>query len=135
MKRLILCVLFLGILLPAGARRYPFMRPDKNRIQYPAGSSPDYQLFLRKLDSLLVTGSTDVKVLHMGGSHVQGGTLTDRLRKHFLSLRYGIDGGKISKATLKIKGEVVYNYDRGLDVPPQNEAAETALAILMYEYN
>ena len=49
--------------------------------------------------------------------------------------QYGIDGGRISKATLKISGEVVYNYDRGLDVPTQNEAAETALAILMYEYN
>ena len=84
----------LGILLPAGARRYPFMRPDKSQIQYPAGTSPDYTLFLRKLDSLLVTGNTDVKVLHMGGSHVQGGTFTDRLRKHFLSLRYGMDGGR-----------------------------------------
>ena len=29
------------------------------------------------------------------------------------SSQYGIDGGRISKATLKIKGEVVYNYDRG----------------------
>ncbi len=48
---------------------------------------------------------------------------------------YGIDGGKISKATLKINGEVVYNYDRGRDVPPQNEAADKALAILLYEYN
>ena len=44
-------------------------------------------------------------------------------------------GSRISKATLKISGEVVYNYDRGLDVPPQNEAAEMALAILMHEYN
>jgi lysophospholipase L1-like esterase len=94
MKRLILCVLLLGMLLPAGARRYPFMRPDKSQIQYPAGSSPDYALFLRKLDTLLLSGDTDVKVLHMGGSHVQGGTMTDRLRRHFLSLRYGMDGGR-----------------------------------------
>ena len=49
--------------------------------------------------------------------------------------RYGIECGRISKATLKISGEVVYNYDRELDVPPQNEAAEMALAILMHEYN
>ena len=82
MKRLILCLLFLGILLPAGARRYPFTRPDKSCLQYPAGSSPDYQLFLRKLDTLLVTGTADVKVLHMGGSHVQGGTLTDPPLRH-----------------------------------------------------
>ena len=49
--------------------------------------------------------------------------------------KYGIEGGKISKATLKINDEVVYNYERGLDVPPQSEAAEKALAILLYEYN
>ena len=49
--------------------------------------------------------------------------------------RYGIDGGRISKLTLKIKGETVYNYDRGEDIPPQNEAAEKALAILLYEFN
>ena len=35
---------------------------------------------------------------------------------------------------LKVEGKVIYNYDRGEDVPPQNEAAEIALAILMHEY-
>ncbi len=54
--------------------------------------------------------------------------LTDRSQ-------YGIEGGRISKATLKIDGKVVYNYDRGEDVPPQNDAAEMALAILLHEYN
>ena len=49
--------------------------------------------------------------------------------------RYGIDGGRISKLTLKVKGEVIYNYDRGEDILPQNEAAEKALAILLYEFN
>lgn len=48
--------------------------------------------------------------------------------------QYGIEGGRISKLMLKENGEIIYNYDRGLDVPPQNEAAEIALAILMYEY-
>ena len=48
---------------------------------------------------------------------------------------FGIDNGRISKLMLKQDGKVVYNYDRGEDVPPQNEAAEMALAILMHEYN
>ena len=51
------------------------------------------------------------------------------------SSQYGIEGGRISKLTLKVEGKVIYNYDRGEDVPPQNEAAEMALAILMHEYN
>ena len=33
-------------------------------------------------------------MLHVGGSHVQAGTWTDRLRAHFLALRYGLDGGR-----------------------------------------
>lgn len=48
--------------------------------------------------------------------------------------QYGIEGGRISKLTLKANGKIIYNYDRGEDVPPQNEVAEIALAILMHEY-
>ena len=48
---------------------------------------------------------------------------------------YGIGNGRISKLTLKRNGMVVYNYDRGEDVEPQTPEAETALAILIHEYN
>ena len=48
--------------------------------------------------------------------------------------QYGINEGRISKLTLKVNGKVIYNYDRSEDVPEQNEAAEIALAILMYKY-
>ena len=48
--------------------------------------------------------------------------------------QYGINEGRISTLTLKENGTVIYNYDRGEDVPEQNEAAKIALAILMYEY-
>lgn len=48
---------------------------------------------------------------------------------------YGIEGGRISKATLKRNGQIVYNYDRGLDIAPADEDTEIALAILMKDYN
>ena len=48
---------------------------------------------------------------------------------------YGINGGKTSKLMLKRSGEIVYNYDRGLDVKAKDEDTETALAILLKEYN
>lgn len=48
---------------------------------------------------------------------------------------YGIKKGRISKLMLKQNGEIIYNFDRGLDVPPQNEEAEIVLTILMKEYN
>lgn len=48
---------------------------------------------------------------------------------------YGIGGGRISKALIRRNGAVVYNYDRGLDIPPADEETEIALAILMKDYN
>ena len=50
---------------------------------------------------------------------------------------YGINGGRISKLTIKIDGETVVNYDRGLDIEPDenNEAALIAYSICLQEYN
>jgi len=47
---------------------------------------------------------------------------------------YGIKEGRISKLMLKQKGEIFYNYDRGLYIPPQTIEAGTALAVLLKEY-
>ena len=49
--------------------------------------------------------------------------------------RYGIDGGRISKLTLKRKGEIVCNYDRGWDMKPVDQDVEMALQILIFSEN
>ena len=46
---------------------------------------------------------------------------------------YGLNGGKISKLTIKIKGTVAANYDRGWDIEPTCKEAE--LCILLDKYN
>jgi len=97
MKKVVVLAVVLLSLLPLQARRlprYPFVRADLNTLQMPGGKSPEFYQFCRKLDTLLIAGRGDVRVLHVGGSHVQGGTLSDRLRRRFLSLRYGIEGGR-----------------------------------------
>ena len=48
---------------------------------------------------------------------------------------YGLEGGRISKVMLKRNGQIVYNYDRGLDIAPADQETEIALAILMKDYN
>lgn len=48
---------------------------------------------------------------------------------------YGIEGGRISKLMITRGGEIVCNYDRGWDIKPVDEVTESALAILMKEYN
>lgn len=97
MKRLIITLLLLMAVLSLEGRRmprYPFIPADRNTLQFPGGESEEFGLFLRKLDTLLDTGKGDVRILHVGGSHVQAGTWTDRLRARFLALRYGMDGGR-----------------------------------------
>ena len=57
--------------------------------------------------------------------------------KHFdePSEDYGINGGKISKLSLKMDGEWIANYDRGWDIKPTCEEAELALCILLNDFN
>ncbi len=57
--------------------------------------------------------------------------------KHFdePSEDYGINGGRISKLSLKLNGEWIAIYDRGWDVEPAGKEAEIALSILLNAYN
>ena len=48
---------------------------------------------------------------------------------------YGIDEGRVSKMMMTRKGETVCNYDRGWDVKPVDDETETAMEILLHQYN
>ena len=48
---------------------------------------------------------------------------------------FGLDGGRIIKLSLKRDGSWVCNYDRCWDIRPVDQNTETALAILMKDYN
>lgn len=48
---------------------------------------------------------------------------------------FGINGGRISKLTLKMDGKTIANYDRGWDIEPTCEEANLALCILLNEHN
>ena len=50
------------------------------------------------------------------------------------SEEFGINGGKISKLTLKVDGKIICNYDRGWDTKPTCKEAELTLAILLNNY-
>jgi lysophospholipase L1-like esterase len=96
-KLLLALLLLLPLSLAAQHRHIPYLgfaRLDRNRIQYPSGESPDFDRFLRKMDTLVTFGQGDIRILHIGGSHVQGGTWTQQLRRNLMSLRYGLDGGR-----------------------------------------
>lgn len=68
---------------------YPFLKLEANDIQYP-GDSIQFQGFYHKLDELIFAGRGKVNILHIGGSHVQAGTLSNRMRENFYSLSDGL---------------------------------------------
>lgn len=51
------------------------------------------------------------------------------------SSQFGIDGGRVSKLTLKRNGEIVCNYDRGWDIKPVDKETQLALEILLHSEN
>lgn len=51
------------------------------------------------------------------------------------STEYGIDGGRISKLTIRIDDVTTANYDRVWDKKPTNDATWKALQVLLHEYS
>jgi hypothetical protein len=48
---------------------------------------------------------------------------------------FGYEEGRASKISLRRNGKTVFNFDRGMDIPPEDAETETALAILLKQYN
>ena len=57
------------------------------------------------------------------------------MKQHDEGSQYGINGGRISKLTLKRSGAIVCNYDRGWDVEPVDPDTQLALEILLHSEN
>jgi lysophospholipase L1-like esterase len=74
--------------LPVHAQTTPQV---PNRLWMPAGDTA-LEPFFRSLDALVFEGNRSVNVVHVGGSHVQAGMLTDALRNHLQSWAPGLAG-------------------------------------------
>jgi len=81
----------LGNSILPSLKAFPFIRPDKNVLHFPAGTDRWNPLFAQ-LESLAFEGQGKFSIVHIGGSHVQGGWLTDKMRYHFSRLNYGVEG-------------------------------------------
>jgi len=72
---------------------YRFARFDRNQIQYP-GDSLAMERFFQKMDSVIFLGEGNVSIMHIGGSHVQAGVLTQQFRDNLLSISTDLIGGQ-----------------------------------------
>ena len=57
------------------------------------------------------------------------------LKQYEEGSEFGINGGRISKLTIKRSGREVYNYVRGEDIEPIDKNTETALEIILKRNN
>ena len=72
---------------------YDFARFGLNCIRF-QGDSSSFERLYCKMDSVLFKGQGNLRIVHIGGSHVQAGTFTGQLRRNLLSLRPMLDGGR-----------------------------------------
>lgn len=70
---------------------YPFIKNRSNVLDY-YGDTTAFNRFYNKLDELIFSGKGRVNIVHMGGSHVQAGVLSNRMRENLFSLSDGIKG-------------------------------------------
>lgn len=68
-----------------------FLNTDQNLIKYP-GTAEKLHAFYDKLEELCFNGKGKVTLMHMGGSHVQAGVLSNRIRENLFGMAEGIKG-------------------------------------------
>ncbi len=51
------------------------------------------------------------------------------------SRKNGLNGGKITRLTIRVRGTVTASYDKGWIIEPQDEPSQIALCILLYDCN
>lgn len=71
---------------------YDFIDIDQTYLVFP-GDSSSFIRFFKKLDRLSFEGKGKLNIYHIGGSHVQAGSFTHRLRENLGSMIPGLNSG------------------------------------------
>jgi len=72
---------------------FNFVNYDENSIHF-YSKDAGFNIFFSKLDTLLKFKKGKVRIMQMGGSHIQAEIWPDQVRKDFLSLSDDINGGR-----------------------------------------
>lgn len=73
--------------------RYDFIDTTLNVIQFPNGNK-NFEIFFNKLDTLVFENRGKVKILHIGGSHLQADVSSGRIREHLVKEYPGASAGR-----------------------------------------
>lgn len=78
---------------PLNVSKYEFIDTTLNVIQFPSGSGEFEKLF-NKMDDLVFENRGQIKVLHIGASHIQADLISGRIREHFVKEYPGSSAGR-----------------------------------------
>lgn len=70
-----------------------------------------------------------------GSIKVESAIYHYQVKVYDIPSQYGINGGRISKLSVRLDGRTVINYDRGWDRKPVTQAENAVLCILLNSYN
>ena len=73
--------------------KYDFIDTSLNTIQFPKGSAT-FEPFFKKLDTLVFENKGKVRILHIGGSHLQADVISGRIREHLIKEYPGASAGR-----------------------------------------
>ena len=73
--------------------KYAFIDTTINTIQFPKGND-SFTPFFNKMDTLVFENKGQVKILHVGGSHLQADVISGRIREHLIREYPGASAGR-----------------------------------------
>ncbi|MBQ8703214.1 MAG: hypothetical protein IJ524_02430 [Bacteroidales bacterium] len=79
-SRTLIVLLLLAVTAPARGQEYDFIRYDSNLLRYDSNAAP-MQAFFSRWERMTTSGTGNINIVHIGGSHVQAGTLPNTIRR------------------------------------------------------
>jgi lysophospholipase L1-like esterase len=73
--------------------RYDFIDTTQNVIEFPKGNA-SFNAFFNKMDTLVFENRGQVRILHVGGSHLQADVISGRIREHLIKEYPGASAGR-----------------------------------------
>jgi len=70
---------------------YPFLRKDSNMFIF-WGNQCNYDSLFLKFNDLQITGEHQIRILHIGDSHVQADIFTNQIRRNFANTFFHLLG-------------------------------------------
>lgn len=78
---------------PLDISKYDFIDTTLNVLQFPSGNKA-FEPFFKKMDTLVFENRGQVRIMHIGGSHLQADVISGRIREHLIKEYPGANAGR-----------------------------------------